>query len=111
MNRSFFYLSHDPVNEHYIRRWVEERGGTLYPLSLRDALPDGDCQLLLIDWDSLDPEGREECLAGLLAHRGDRRVGLHSYYLPDAETMRRKSVAVFERLEPDATTWLAVQDQ
>jgi hypothetical protein len=29
MNKSLFYLSHDPVNEHYIRRWVEERGGTL----------------------------------------------------------------------------------
>jgi hypothetical protein len=107
MNRSLFYLSHDPVNEHFIRRWVEERGGTLYPLSLRDAPPDGECQLLLIDWDSLDADGRDEYLAGLLAHPGDRRVGLHSYYLPDAETMRRKGVAVFARLEPEATTWLA----
>jgi hypothetical protein len=49
MNKSLFYLSHDPVNEHYIRRWVEERGGTLCPLSLHDAPPDGECQLLLID--------------------------------------------------------------
>jgi hypothetical protein len=33
MSQSFFYLSHDPVNENYVRRWVEERGGTLCPLS------------------------------------------------------------------------------
>jgi hypothetical protein len=102
----FAYLTTDEVNEHCLRRWVEERGGTFYPLSLRDPLPDGDCRLLLIDWDSLDSDGREEYLAGLLAHPDGRRVGLHSYYLPDAETMRRKGVAVFTRLEPDATTWL-----
>ena len=107
MNQSLFYLSHDPVNEHYIRCLVEERGGTLCPLSLRDAPPDGECQLLLIDWDSLDADGRDEYLAGLLVHGADRRVGLHSYYLPDAETLRRKGVAVFTRLEPDAMTWLA----
>jgi hypothetical protein len=108
MNQSLFYLSHDPVNEHFLRRWVEERGGTLCPLSLRDAPPDGECQLLLIDWDSLDVDGRDKYLAGLLAHSGGgRRVGLHSYYLPDTETMRRKGVTVFERLEPDVTTWLA----
>lgn len=106
MNQSFFYLTQDPVNEHYVRDRVEERGGVLYPLSLRDAPPDGECQLLLIDWDSLDVGGREEYLAGLLAHPGERRVGLHSYYLPDAEIVRRKGVAVFTRLEPDATTWL-----
>jgi hypothetical protein len=111
MNASLFYLSHDPVNEDYLRRWFEERGGTLCPLSLRDAPPDGECQLLLIDWDSLDADGRDEYLAGLLAHPGDRRIGLHSYFLPDAETLRRKGVAVFVRLEPDATTWLADHDR
>jgi hypothetical protein len=111
MNQSLFYLSHDAVNEHYLPCWVEERGGTLCPLSLCDAPPNGECQLLLIDWDSLNVDGREEYLAGLLAHPGDLRVGLHSYYLPDAETIRRKGVAVFARLEPDATTWLADHDQ
>jgi hypothetical protein len=74
---------------------------------LRDPLPDCECQHLLIDWDSLDPGDREEYLVGLLAQRGDRRVGLHSYHLPDAETLRGKGVAVFARLEPDATAWLA----
>jgi hypothetical protein len=111
MNQSLFYLSHDLVNEHCLRRWVEERGGTFCPLSLRDPLPDGECRLLLIDWDSLDADGREEYLADLLAHSGVRRIGLHSYYLPDAETLRRKGVAVFARLEPDATTWLTDHDR
>jgi hypothetical protein len=104
MNWSFFYLSHDEVNEHCVRHWVEERGGALCPLSLRDPLPDGACQLLLIDWDSLDPNGRDDYLAGLLAHRGGRQIGLHSYHLADAQTLRRKGVAVFARLEPAATT-------
>jgi hypothetical protein len=103
MNRSLFYLSHDPVNEHYVRNWVEERGGTFSPLSLLDPLPNGDCQLLLIDWDSLDSDSREEYLAGLLAQPGGRRIGLHSYHLADAETVGRKGVAVFARLEPKAT--------
>ena len=56
------------------------------------------------------PEG-EEVSGGQRAHPGDRRVGLHSYYLPDAETLRRKGVAVFTRLKPDATTWLANHDK
>jgi hypothetical protein len=111
MNRSFFYLTHDQVNEHCARRWIEERGGTFFPLSLRDTLPDCEWQLLLIDWDSLDPHDREEYLAGLVPPSGGRRVGLHSYHFPDVETMRRKGVAVFERLEPDATIWLAENDK
>jgi hypothetical protein len=110
MSQSLFYLSHDPVNENYVRRWGEDRGGIFYPLSLRDPLPDGECRLLLIDWDSLDPDGREEYLAGLLDQPGGRRIGLHSYHLPDVETLRRKGVAVFARLEPDSTTWLADND-
>jgi hypothetical protein len=57
----------------------------LCPLSLRDAPSDGECQLLLIDWVSLDADGREEYLADLLPHPGDRRVGLHSYYSSDDE--------------------------
>ena len=111
MNQSLFYLSHDPVNEHCLRRWVEERGGTFCPLSLHDSSLDSECRLLLIDWDSLDSYGREEYLAGLLAHLGDQRIGLHSYHLSDAETVRRKGVAVFARLEPDATTWLVSNDR
>jgi hypothetical protein len=107
MNQLLFYLSHDPVNEQYLRLWVEERGGTFYPLSLRDPLPDGECRLLLIDWDSLDPDAREEYLASLLAHPDGRRIGLHSYHLADAETVGRKGVTVFTRLEPEATAWLA----
>ena len=110
MNQSLFYITHDPVNEHCLRRWVEERGGTFCPLSLRDAPPDGECRLLLIDWDSLDPDGREEYLAGLLAHPDGRRIGLHSYHLPDTETLRCKGVAVFTRLEPESTTWLDDHD-
>jgi hypothetical protein len=98
MNQSLFSLSHDPVNEQYLRSWVEEHGRTLCPLSLRDAPPDGECNLLLIDWDSLDPDGREEYLTRLLAHPEDQRIALHSYHLADAETLRRKGVAVFTRL-------------
>jgi hypothetical protein len=107
MTRPFFYLTLDPVNEDWTRHWVEVRDGTFFPLSLRDPLPDGERPLLLIDWDSLDRDGREEYLARLLSHPGDRRIGLHSYHLPDAETVRRKGVVVFARLQPDATTWMA----
>jgi hypothetical protein len=44
-------------------------------------------------------------------HAGGRRIGLHSYHLADAETLRRKGMAVFARLEPDATNGLVDNDE
>jgi hypothetical protein len=87
---------------------MQSQGREVHPLSLRDPPLDGEVESVLIDWDSLDPDGREAYLAYLLAHPGDRRIGLHSYSLneDDAGTLRRKGVAVFERLEPDALAWL-----
>jgi hypothetical protein len=101
------YLTHDEVNEQRARDLAEAWGAELLPLSLRDGLPDGAGSALLIDWDSLDPDGRERVLARLLAGPR-RRIGLHSYGLPeeDARMLQRKGVAVFERFYPDALGWL-----
>src|SRR5262245_8874270 len=101
-------VTHDVVNEEFVRTRVEERGTALTALSLRDPPPGGQFDRILIDWDSLDSERREELLAQLLGHRERDKVGLSSYGLneDDAALLRKKGLAVFERLEPDAVAWL-----
>jgi hypothetical protein len=78
------------------------------PLTLRDPLPNGQFERVLIDWDSLDERDREGLLAGLLAEPQAGRLGLTSYGLneDDAEALHGKGVNVFARLDPDALGWL-----
>jgi hypothetical protein len=106
--KQFALVTHDPVNESFIRTRVEERGTALTALSLRDPPPDGQFDRILLDWDSLDPERREELLAWLLGRRERGKIGLSSYNLneDDAALLHHKGLAVFERLEPDAVAWL-----
>jgi hypothetical protein len=102
------YITHDDVNEAFVASRAEAAGVTMEPLTLRDPLPDGQFERVLIDWDSLDDRGREGLLAGLLAEPWAGRLGLTSYGLneDDAEVLRGKGVNVFGRLEPDALGWL-----
>jgi predicted dehydrogenase len=103
-----WYLSHDEVNDDRARRGVEARGQTVGSLEVRDGVPAEEEGTLLIDWDSLESEAREAVLGEVLARPLRRRVGMHSRGLAeeDVVTLRRKGVAVFERLEPDAIEWL-----
>jgi hypothetical protein len=103
-------ITHDEVNEFWLRQRVEESGAQLHTLTLRDPLPNGEYDAVLIDGDSLGTDGRENLLAALLAHPVDGRIGLHSYSLnpEDARVLRRKGVRIFDRLIPDAIEWLLV---
>jgi hypothetical protein len=100
-------VTHDEVNQRGLQDQVEDRGHAFCPLSLRDPAPDGQYDGTLIDLDSLDPQGRRKLLSLLLADEVDGPVSLCSYNLePGEETMlRRKGIAVFERLA-DAVVWL-----
>jgi hypothetical protein len=102
------YVTHDSVNESFAAGRLEGRDTTFSPLTLRDPVAGGDFDRILLDWDFLDPEGRETLLARLLAGAEPGTVGLHSYGLgeEDAAALRGKGVAVFERLDPDAVAWL-----
>jgi hypothetical protein len=102
------YITHDNVNEAFVASRAEAAGATMEPLTLRDPLPNGQFERVLIDWDALDDRGREGLLAGLLAEPWAGRLGLTSYGITeeDAEVLRRKGVNVFGRLEPDALKWL-----
>jgi len=102
------YVSHDDVNEAFVTSRAEVSGVTMEPLTLRDPLPDGEFERVLIDWDTLDDRGREGLLAALLAEPQAGRLGLTSYGLneDDAEVLRRKGVNVLARLDPDALDWL-----
>src|SRR6516164_220749 len=102
------YVTHDPVNESFVAGRLEGRDTVFSALTLRDPLAGREFDRVLLDWDSLDPEGREALLARLLAEAKPGTFGLHSYSLveDDAATLRGKGVAVFERLDPDALAWL-----
>jgi hypothetical protein len=102
------YVTHDCVNESFVAGRLEQRDTTFSPLTLRDAVAGGEFDRILLDWDFLDPEGREALLARLLAGAERGTLGLHSYGLveEDAADLRGKGVAVFERLDPDALAWL-----
>jgi hypothetical protein len=105
--RILAYVTHDPVNEAFVGLRLEDRHTTLSPLTLRDPVPGWEFDRILIDWDSLDPEGREALLAEFLADPEPGKIGLHSYNLDgEAAVLRGKGVAVFGRLEPDALGWL-----
>jgi hypothetical protein len=102
------YLTHDCVNESFVAGRLEGRDTNFSPLTLRDAASSVEFDRNLLDWDSLDAEGREALLARLLTSAERGTVGLHSYGLveDDAAALRGKGVAVFERLDPDALAWL-----
>ena len=101
------YVTHDPVNEFFVGLRPEVRDTALSTLTLRDPLSCGQFDRVLIDWDSLDPEGREVLLGRFLTAPEPGKVGLHSYNLDgEAAVLCGKGVAVFERLEPDAFAWL-----
>ena len=97
-----------PGNESCAAGRLEGPDTTFSPLTLRDAVAGGEFDRILLDWDFLDPEGREALLAWLLAEAEPGTVGLHSYSFSedDAADLRSKGVAVFERLDPDAVAWL-----
>jgi hypothetical protein len=102
------YVAHDEVNQFWLQQQADQRGVPLVLLTLRDLVPEGEHGGVLLDWDSLDQERREALLGHLLSHPGSARIGLHSYSLSeqDAEDLRRKGVAVLERLDPEAVHWL-----
>jgi hypothetical protein len=96
------------VTQFWLQQRADERGVPLVLLTLRDLVPDGEHGAVLLDWDSLDQERREELLSRLLSRPGSARIGLHSYSLneQDAENLRRKGVTVLERFDPEAVHWL-----
>ena len=101
-------VTHDEVNQFWLQQQADERGVPLVLLTLRDGVPGEEHAAILLDWDSLDQERREALLSRLLSRPGSARIGLHSYSLnaQDAEDLRRKGVAVLERLDPEAVHWL-----
>ena len=101
-------VTHDEVNQFWLQQQADERGVSLVLLTLRDLVPDEAHAAILLDWDSLDQDRRETLLGRLLSRPGSARIALHSYSLneQDAEDLRRKGVAVLERLDPEAVHWL-----
>jgi hypothetical protein len=101
-------ITHDEVKEDRLRSVVEDCGDVFSPLWLRDPPPNAEFDAVLIDWDSLDPEGREKLLSALLSNQHRPPIGLYSYNVDpaDAAVLRRKGITVLDRLEPDAVAWL-----
>src|SRR5262245_25111754 len=58
MTRFVCLLSHDEVNQGLACDLGAQRGLTVQVRSLREGLPDGDCQALIVDLDGVAPDRR-----------------------------------------------------
>jgi hypothetical protein len=96
------YLTTDEVNQDLAIRLASDCGITLWPLSTRDAPPNGAFNAVVYDWDYWPPEKRRELLAMWLAVPVLGCVAVHSYHLEEQEieALARKGILVFHRLGP-----------
>jgi len=97
------YLTTDEVHEQLAFQMAEDYDVTLLPLSPRDVLPRGRLDALLYDWDCLSVRRQCEIAHTLLAGPALCPRAVHSYTLREhqAETLRRREVAVFRHLQPE----------
>jgi hypothetical protein len=94
------YLSTDEVNLALAAQMAEACDCQLYPLSPRDAAPDGSFGAVLCDLDYWPPERRQTLLAELQTGPTPRSTVVHSYNLSEeqAAALRASGIVVHRRL-------------
>ena len=70
MNRFVWCLSHDEVNQDLARAIGARHGLVIQVRLLKEGLPDGDCQALIVDLDSVAPD--RPALRGLVKELSGR---------------------------------------
>jgi hypothetical protein len=96
------YLTTDEVNQSAALLMAQEHGITICPLEPRDGPPGNEYDAVLYDWDSWPADRRQEAMADLLASPVPHALAVHGYNLDDdaAEQLRRRTIAVYRRLQP-----------
>lgn len=103
------YVTTDEVNEQLALQLAEESGQTVCSLSPSDPPPDEDFDAAVYDWDYLPVQRQQTIWAQLLGGHTFGPVAVHGYSLEDdsVETLRKHSVAVYRRLQPELFRRLA----
>jgi hypothetical protein len=100
-NGFVWLLSHDEVNQDLAPGLGAAYGLSVLPRMLKEGLPDGDCQVLVVDLDSVAPE--RLALQGLVKELGGRPhaypVVAFGFSLEDDQVMdlRAAGIHVFQR--------------
>jgi hypothetical protein len=97
------YVTADEVNAVWAAELALSQEATLFPLGADDAVPHGEFDLVLYDWDSLPESLRLELLAAARTGVCPGRMAIHSYHLPrgHGKTLHQAKVAVYPRLAAD----------
>jgi hypothetical protein len=97
------YITLDEVNLALADELAEKCGAVLCGLTPGDAAPNGSFDAIAYDLDHLPQEERKRIIAELLANSTVTPVAVHSYNLDEeaAESLRKRGVGVFHRLEED----------
>ena len=113
-NGFVWLLSHDEVNQDLAPGLGAAYGLNVLPRMLKEGLPDGDCQALVVDLDSVAPE--RLALQRLVKELGGRPrpypIAAFGYSLEDDQIMdfRAAGIGVFQHgLCPEVFAWIADQ--
>jgi hypothetical protein len=99
-NGFVWLLSHDEVNQHLAPGLGAAHGLDVQTRFLKEGFPDGDCRALVVDLDSVAPEG--QALQRLVKELGGRPhgypVAAFGYNLEDEQVMdlRAAGILVFQ---------------
>jgi hypothetical protein len=98
-HRFVWLLSHDQVNQ-YLAPLLAPHELIVQPRWLKEGLPDGDCRLLIVDLDSVAPEGPAlQQLVKELSHQSHPYpVAVFGYNLDDDQItdLRAAGIHVFQ---------------
>jgi hypothetical protein len=93
-------LSHDEVNQHLAPGLGAAYGLVVQARFLKEGLPDGDCQTLVVDLDSVAPERRalQRLVKGLSGRLHSYPVAAFGYSLEDEHLtdLRAAGIQVFQ---------------
>ncbi len=94
------HVTNDEVNAYWTRQAAQANSLPIEVRTYYDPMPDGDCERVLFDLDSVPADSRQEVLARL-SNGCSFKAAVHSHYLSDAEEdqLRANGVSVFRRLE------------
>lgn len=110
-NGFVYFLSHDEVNQNLAPDLGAPYGLDVQTRFLKESLPDGDCQALVVDLDSVAP-GRlalQQLLKELNGRSHPYPVAAFGYNLEDDQNMelRAAGIGVFHCLCPAVFKWIA----
>jgi len=97
------HVTNDEVNRFSTKQMAQEEGLQIQLRSFYDPIPDGECEQVLYDLDSVPADRRDSVLSRLIGGQPSHEVAVHSYNLTDEEeaALLKSGVLVLPRLDYD----------